>query len=147
MKNLELVDLSAKQELAIACMNLISIEEHLQFTHNKTKKPEYLEIAAAVREVRKKYLKKLVGAPEGELWCVSKHLLSATMRMMESGTKFLKLNKNEGLEMFADSHELWKLFWFLQKNFCENRRINVGKSATTERLRWKNADGKSRKKT
>ncbi len=130
MKNLELVDLSAKQELAIACMNLISIEEHLQFTHNKTKKPEYLEIAAAVRELRKKYLKKLVGAPEGELWCVSKHLLSATMRMMESGTKFLKLNKSEGLEMFADSHELWQLFWFLQKNFCD-----------------KNADGKSRKKT
>lgn len=37
-KESDKIDLSSKEDLAIAVMNLISIEEHFLFTYNKTKK-------------------------------------------------------------------------------------------------------------
>ena len=72
-------------------MNLISIEEHLFFTYNKTGDKKYLGLLKEVREGRKKYLAQIVKNPKGELWCISKHLLSASMRLMEVGTKKLKV--------------------------------------------------------
>ena len=81
------LDLSSDEDLSIAIMNLISIEEHFFFTGAKTEKPGYFDLLSQAREMRKELLKRIIKDPEGEVWCISKHLLSASMRLMEVGTK------------------------------------------------------------
>lgn len=108
------LDLSSDEDLSIAIMNLISIEEHFFFTGAKTGKPEYFDLLNTAREMRKELMKKLVKDPESgsEQWCISKHLLSASMRLMEVGTKALnKGNKQNAQEMFKKAYELYSLFW------------------------------------
>ena len=70
------LDLSSDEDLSIAIMNLVSIEEHFFFTAEKTGKPEYFEMLAKVREMRKELLKRIIKEYEGEVWCISKHLLA-----------------------------------------------------------------------
>ena len=106
------VDLSSSEDLSIAIMNLISIEEHLFFTAQKTEKPQYLDILNEVRGMRTELLKKIVKDYEGEVWCISKHLLAASMRLMEVGTKEEKKgNRKEAWELFKKSFRLYSLFW------------------------------------
>jgi len=106
------LDLSSDEDLSIAIMNLISIEEHFFFTGAKLNKPEYYDLLSQAREMRKDLLKKIIKEYEGEVWCISKHLLSASMRLMEVGTKALtKGNKKEAEDMFSKAYELYSLFW------------------------------------
>ncbi len=108
-------DLSLDEDLSIAVMNLVSIEEHFFFTAQKTGKDEYLNLLHEARETRKVLLKKLIGVHEGETWCLSKHLLAASMRLMEGGTKLLTNNKKEeAKEMFSHSYKMYSLFWALR---------------------------------
>ncbi len=107
-------DLSREQEIAFAVMNLVGLEEHLAFTAMKTKKPEYTAMLNAVREMRKRLLKKIVRNKDGESWCASKHLLAASMRLMECGTKHID-NPKEAAEFFKDSFDCYCMFWLLQK--------------------------------
>jgi len=105
-------DLSSDEDLSIAIMNLVSIEEHFFFTAEKTGKPEYFDLLNEVRQMRKELLKKLVKEYEGEVWCISKHLLAASMRLMEVGTKQLGAgNKKEAQELFDKAFNLYSLFW------------------------------------
>ena len=83
------LDLSSDEDLSIGIMNLISIEEHLFFTANKTNKDKYYVLLNEIREIRKTLLKEIIKDYEGEIWCISKHLLAASMRLMEVGTKAL----------------------------------------------------------
>src|SRR4030042_3900743 len=82
------LDLSSDEDLSIAIMNLISIEEHFFFTGAKTGKSEYFDLLNQAREIRQELLKKIIKEYEGEVWCISKHLLAATMRLIEVGTKY-----------------------------------------------------------
>jgi hypothetical protein len=106
------VDLSSSEDLSIAIMNLISIEEHLFFTAQKTEKPQYLDILNEIRGMRTELMKKIIKDYEGEVWCVSKHLLAASMRLMEVGTKEEKKgNRKEAWDLFQKSFRLYSLFW------------------------------------
>lgn len=106
------MDLSSDEDLSIAIMNLISIEEHFFFTGSKTGKPEYFDLLNTARTMRKELLKKIIKEYEGEVWCISKHLLSASMRLMEVGTKALgQGKKQEAEDLFRKSYELYSLFW------------------------------------
>ena len=89
MKKQDKMDLSSDQDLTIAIMNLVSIEEHFFFTGAKLGKTEYYDMIKDVREMRKELLKRIVKEYEGEVWCISKHLLAASYRLMEVGTKQL----------------------------------------------------------
>jgi hypothetical protein len=110
-------DLSSGEDLSLAVMNLISIEEHLYFTGMKTNNRKYFEVLGSVRAMRSKLLKELIKQPEGELWCTSKHLLAASMRLMEVGTKYLSNNKEkEANEKFEQAFDLYSLFWSLNLN-------------------------------
>ena len=114
MKKQDKMDLSSDQDLSIALMNLISIEEHFFFTGNKTDNPKYFDLINKVREVRKHFLKKIVKKPEGEVWCISKHLLAASMRLMEVGTKQLNAGKkDEAYDLFNKAYQMYSLFWGL----------------------------------
>lgn len=115
MKRSGTVDLSTDEDLSIAVMNLISLEEHFFFTAKKTDQAKYFDLMNEVRGVRKTLLGKLIDKHEGETWCISKHLLAATMRLMEVGTKLYSDKKTkEAEEMFAEAYKLYSLFWALR---------------------------------
>ena len=95
-------------------MNLISIEEHFFFTGAKTGKKAYFDLINEVRKIRKELLKRIVKDYEGEVWCISKHLLAASMRLIEVGTKELdKGNKETAYDLFEKAYNLYSLFWAL----------------------------------
>ncbi|MCX6731679.1 MAG: hypothetical protein NTX55_01690 [Candidatus Parcubacteria bacterium] len=123
-KEADKIDLSSKEDLAIAAMNLISIEEHLFFTYGKTNKEKYLELLNEVRQMRKKYLAEIVKNPEGEIWCISKHLLASIMRLMEVGTKMLNDGKkDEAKDLFEKALNLWNIFWGLNLNLLDVKDV------------------------
>jgi len=106
------LDLSADEDLSLAIMNLISIEEHFFFTGVKTGKGEYFDLLNKAREMRKDLLKKIVKDYEGEIWCISKHLLAASMRLIEVGTKYFSQGKKtEAEDLFQKAYDLYSLFW------------------------------------
>jgi hypothetical protein len=122
MKKSDKMDLSSDQDLSIALMNLISIEEHFFFTGAKTGKNEYYDMINDVREIRKDLLKRIIKEYEGEVWCISKHLLASSMRLMEVGTKQLsKGQKEDAYSLFGKAYDLYSLFWGLNMKL-----LNVG---------------------
>src|SRR3970040_1327720 len=108
------LDLSSGEDLSIGIMNLISIEEHLFYTSQKTKDKKYLDLLDEIRKMRTELMKEIIKDYEGEVWCISKHLLAASMRLMEVGTKELKKqNKEKAWDLFDKSYKLYSLFWGL----------------------------------
>ena len=106
------LDLTSDEDLGIGIMNLISIEEHLFFTASKTGKTHYLGLLLEVREMRKQLLQQIVVTFEGEVWCISKHLLASSMRLMEVGTKELKVHGVPAAQpYFEKSYRLFRMFW------------------------------------
>ncbi|MBI2145028.1 hypothetical protein HYU18_01760 [Candidatus Woesearchaeota archaeon] len=112
VKNKTGLDLSLGEDLSIGLMNLISLEEHFLFSFVKTYEQRYLDMLEQTREIRKRLLKKIVKENNAEDWCISKHLLAATMRLTEVGTKYLHDGKRkEAEEMFLEAFNLYTLFW------------------------------------
>lgn len=115
MKKKGEVDLSSEEDLSLAIMNLISLEEHFYFSGVKTEKSDYFDLLNETREIRKNLLKKLIDKHEGETWCISKHLLGTTMRLIEVGTKLYSENKkDEAKEFFDYAYKIYSLFWGLR---------------------------------
>jgi len=118
------LDLSSDEDLSIAIMNLVSIEEHFFFTAKKTGNDKYFDLLKEVREMRKDLLKKIIKEYEGEVWCISKHLLASSMRLMEVGTKALgRGNDKEAKEMFEKAYNLYSLFWGLNLKVVDTKNI------------------------
>ncbi len=124
-------DLSMAEDLSIAVMNLVSLEEHFFFTAEKTGKDNYFDVAQEVREVRKDALKQLVGTHEGETWCATKHLLAATMRLIEVGVKLQSDGKkDEAKKVFDDAYRVYSIFWALRLRLISVK--NVVEAATPD---------------
>lgn len=113
-------DLSSDQDLTIAIMNLISIEEHLVFSGAKTGKSSFYDLIENVRELRKNLMQRVIPEYEGEVWCISKHLLASSMRLMEVGTKQQSLgNKDLAYSLFNQAYDLYCLFWGLNMKMLD----------------------------
>lgn len=136
------VDLSRDEDLSIALMNLVSLEEHFYFTAMKTNNQKYLEMLNSIRELRKSLLAKIVANPQGEEWCISKHLLASSMRLIEVGTKELaKDNTKEANLFFKSAFDLYSLFFAinmkmvdaknLEMNFDENKNSGIMQKFST----------------
>lgn len=96
-------------------MNLTSLEERFYFTGEKTGKDEYFNLLSQTREIRKQLLVKMISVHEDETWCIAKHLLATTMRLMEVGAKLQSSGKKEGSrDMFKKAYEVYSLFWTLR---------------------------------
>jgi hypothetical protein len=150
------LDLSSSEDLSIALMNLISIEEHLYFTAQKTTNSHFYQILASVRQIRKTMQAELVKDTEGEVWCFCKHLLAATMRLMETGNKVYAKNKDRAQKFYHQAYELYNLFWLLNLKLVEGQTptldpapktpakkapttvIASTKSTPTKACQWKN---------
>lgn len=123
-KKLNPKDLSSDQDLTIGIMNLISIEEHLMFSGAKTEKTQFYDLIEEIRDIRKGLMQKIIPEYEGEVWCISKHLLASSMRLMEVGTKQLSLkNTKEAYDLFNKSYELYCLFWGLNMNLIDVKDV------------------------
>jgi len=112
----EKLDLSSDEDLSVAIMNLISIEEHFFFSGAKTGNDKYFDLLNQARQMRKELLAKLVKdvEPGSEVWCISKHLLAASMRLIEVGTKYYQDGKKEeAKDLFEKAYQLWSLFFAL----------------------------------
>ncbi len=123
-ENENALDLSSDEDLSVAVMNLLSIEEHFFFTGAKTGESKYYDLLKEVREKRKDLLGKLIRNPKGEEWCISKHLLAASMRIMEVGTKELGRGRTEeAQELFQKAFDIYSLFWGLNLGVVENSDV------------------------
>ncbi len=117
------LDLSIDEDLSIAIMNLISLEEHFYFTSMKTNDEKYLEMLNSVRELRKSLLKRIVIDPKGEEWCISKHLLAGSMRLMEVGTKELAKKSKDAVMFFKQAFNLYSLFFAINLKMVNKKEI------------------------
>lgn len=118
-KNESGLDLSKEEDLSIALMNIISLEEHLLFSFYKTQQAIFLKYLERIRELRKELLAKIVTNKQedhSETWCISKHLLASSMRLAEVGTKHLhNADAKEAENMFAHAYALYAMFWDINK--------------------------------
>ena len=125
-KNKKSADLSMEEDLSIGIMNLISLEEHFFFTYEKTKKDVYFKYIEQIREVRKKMLAKMMDKNEGETWCISKHLLAATMRFYEVGTKYQTMKQDKkAKEAFDDAYTIFNLFWGIRLKLIDVSKMQA----------------------
>ncbi|OGM25640.1 hypothetical protein A3D00_02740 [Candidatus Woesebacteria bacterium RIFCSPHIGHO2_02_FULL_38_9] len=123
------LDLSSGEDLSIGIMNLISIEEHLFYTSQKTKDKKYLDLLNEIRLMRTELMKEIIKDYEGEVWCISKHLLAASMRIMEVGTKELKKgDKEKAWNLFEKSYKLYSLFWGLNLGVVKTESVKRNSS-------------------
>lgn len=122
-KKVNPLDLSSDQDLSVALMNLISLEEHFFFSGAKTHKTGFYDMINTVREMRKELMLRIVkksSAENGETWCISKHLLAASMRLMEVGTKALGAgNTKDAYDMFDKAYDLYSLFWGINMDLID----------------------------
>lgn len=116
------MDLSADADLSVGIMNLVSLEEHMFSTAIETQKDEYLDLLREIRRMRVDLLKDIVKEYEGEIWCISKHLLAASMRLSETGTKMLEVGeKDKAKSLFKKSYRLFMMFWELNTQSIYSR--------------------------
>ena len=123
-KKKEKFDLSADEDLSLALMNLISMEEHFFFSGAKGNEEKYFNLLNETRKMRIELMKKIEKNPSYEDHCIMKHLLAASMRLMEVGTKKLSEDKKEeAYDLFEKSYNLYSLFWGLNLKLIKTENI------------------------
>ncbi len=122
-KKVNPLDLSSDQDLSIALMNLISLEEHFFFSGAKTGKVGFYDLINIVRDMRGELMARIVKkntVEHGEVWCISKHLLAASMRLKEVGDKANKQGKKkDAQDMYGKAYELYSLFWGINMDLID----------------------------
>jgi len=111
------MDLSSDQDLSIAIMNLVSIEEHF-FFRRKTGKTEYFDLLQEVRKMRGDLLRKIVKIPKAKNGAFPT-FAGRSMRLMEVGTKQQGMAKKKRLKIYLKN--LLILFSFLGNKYENNR--------------------------
>lgn len=145
------LDLSSDQDLSIALMNLVSLEEHFFFSGAKTGKVGFYDLINTVRNMRKELMERIVkksSGEDGEVWCISKHLLAASMRLYEVGTKAMAAGrKKEAYEMFEKAYDLYSLFWGLNMQLIDLTGVKESVPAFYDGASEVCADTKTEKKS
>ena len=122
-KKVNPLDLSSDQDLTIALMNLVSLEEHFFFSGAKTGNVGFYDLINNVRDMRKELMERVVKkntVEHGEVWCISKHLLAASMRVKEVGDKANAMGKvKDAQDMYAKAYDLYSLFWGINMDLID----------------------------
>ncbi len=138
------MDLSSDADLSVAIMNLINLEEHLFFTAVETGKDDYYSLLQEIRRMRIALLQEIVKEYEGEVWCISKHLLAASMRVMETGTKQLEEgNKEKAKALFEKSYRLYLLFWDINSKNIYPAPVKGQMAASEEEIGKEKREGEA----
>jgi hypothetical protein len=117
------IDLSAEEDLSVAVMNLVSLEEHFFFTGMRTGDDGYFDLLDEVRATRKVLLARLIDRHEGETWCAAKHLLATAMRLIEVGTKLRESDAEEAKAMFERAYKMYSMFWALRLKLIDTQDL------------------------
>lgn len=138
------VDLSAAEDLSLAVMNLVSLEEHFFFTGAKTGNGAYYDTAREARELRTRLMKELLPEHEGESWCAAKHLLAASMRLVEVGNRYQSEGQKEKARaFFEDAYRLYAIFWALKaKLLSVKQAADSGKEVSEKKWSLEQLVGK-----
>jgi len=124
MKKKDKMDLSADEDLSLVLMNLISMEEHFFFSGARSGEKKSFDVLSEVREMRKQLMAKIERNPREEEHCILKHLLAASMRLMEVGTKQLSIDKKEeAYDLFGKAYNLYSLFWGVNMGLVDTSQI------------------------
>ena len=85
--------------------------------------------------MRVSLLKEIIKEYNGEVWCISKHLLAASMRVMEVGTKALKNGeKDKAYDYFKKSYDLYNLFWGLNLGVVNKQELSKDKAFENKKM-------------
>ena len=88
------LDLSSGEDLSIGIMNLISIEEHLFYTYNKTRDVKYIDLLNEIRKMRTDLMREII-----------------------------KNNKDKAEGLFQKSYQLYSLFWGLNLGVVSTKDV------------------------
>ena len=103
------------------------------FSGAKTGKTSFFDMIQNIREMRKNLMQKIIPAYEGEVWCISKHLLATSMRLMEVGTKQQSMNNpEEAYKLFNQAYDLYCLFWGLNMNLIDTKDVKWIEASTDD---------------
>lgn len=107
-KKVNPLDLSADQDLTVALMNLIAIE-------NKT---GTAELADMVRDIRQKLMSRIVKQSD---WDKQTDLLGATMQYIEDGNRAMDAGKmHDAYLLYNQAYETYAMFWGINMGLVDN---------------------------
>jgi len=68
---------------------------------------------------------------EGETWCIAKHLLATTMRLIEVGNRYqADGDKKRAKQMFEGAYKVYALFWALKMGLVSGGKQKVANQGT-----------------
>ena len=117
-KKVNPLDLSSDQDLTIAIMNLIKLEQLLGGAG--------YDAAGAIRDMRHKLMSRIITDRRSDLWRVSQELLGDTMDLIEKGMH--QLPDAAAYDSFDSAYEKYSLFWGVNMGLVDVS--SVGKSAS-----------------
>ncbi len=118
-KKVNPLDLSSDQDLSIALMNMIAIEEVCPNVPP--------QLAQMVADMRTKLMKRIVDKDDKtEFWAVATWLLSQSMRLMIDGwVRQGDGDKSGAYEMFDTSYEMYSMFWGLNMGLIDIKDVSA----------------------
>lgn len=90
-KKVNPLDLSSDQDLTIALMNLLAIEEEFEY----------------VRDIRVELMSRIV-VPDTDAWGMSERLLGMAMQLIDDGNKAAG---DSAYKLYNRAYELYSMFW------------------------------------
>jgi len=99
-------DVGHIQDWMFAVQHLISAEHHLIESYAITNQKIFLEANEKIRKKRSKLMFEVVPKKEGQIYCITKHLLGASQGLKELANRLVEEGNLElSKEYFKDSQE------------------------------------------
>lgn len=118
-KKVNPLDLSSDQDLTVALMNLIVLEDL---------SANYPELYSMVHDMRVELMSRVVHGTD-DVRYASKHLLGDAMRFIDSG------NKSGDYGSYDRAYELYSLFWGLNMGLIDMRGVKKSAPDIVERVK------------
>lgn len=105
-KKVNPLDLSSDQDLTVALMNLLAIEDDFEY----------------VREVRQNLMSRIIERKNQDLWNASEQLLTTAMHLIDDGNK---ATGDDAYALYNRAYEFYSLFWGINMGLVGIKDINL----------------------
>ena len=106
VKKVNPLDLSSDQDLTIALMNLLAIEDDFEY----------------VREVLQNLMSRIIERKNQDLWNASEQLLTTAMYLIDDGNK---ATGDDAYALYNRAYEFYSLFWGINMGLVGIKDINL----------------------
>jgi len=131
-----MVDLTIEEEIIAMVQELIQIENHSERSFQGSRNEKWLKVKNRARQLRTKWMEKIfVDEDKTQKWCAEKHILDASKRLTEVGTKYLSAKDEETCkEALMDSAEVLGMYYFLNDKSKNNffKKLIGGKKCSNK---------------